>query len=519
MEEPGHLGRRAMSKAAELYACIHATEFPAQALLRLRPALRTQPCVVMEGEPPLQQVCSLNRKARALGMAPLMTKVEADTFSGVNVLRRSLAEEAIAKAALLECAGGYSPRVEDRCEEGAFLCVIDIAGTTGLFGPAEMLARSLLARIRALGITACVAVSGNFHASVALARAPLSLSARVVPAGDESSALASLPLAALDLTPKQAETFSLWGIHTLGMLAALPEKELIARMGQPGRVLRQMARGERLHLFQPTAPVFTLTERMELESPVEVLDALLFVVNLMLDQLIQRAMARVLALASVTITLTLEGGATHARTVRPALPANDRHIWLKLLHLDLEAHPPPVAILAVTLDAEPGSTSKVQLGLFSPQLPEPSRLDVTLARIRGIVGDDNVGCAVLTDTHRRDEFRIEPFSLKLSSASSSESAQIPLPPLRAALRWLRPAEAAFVIMQGNRPKAFVFRERRYAVEQAYGPWLTGGEWWSQALWRCEQWDLVAHSQDGATLCCCLVRDLLRQQWQIAGLYD
>ncbi len=54
-----------------------------------------------------------------------------------------------------------------------------------------------------------------------------------------------------------------------------------------------------------------------------------------------------LALASVTITLTLEGGATHTRTVRPALPTNDKQLWLKLLHLDLEAHPPQAAILAV----------------------------------------------------------------------------------------------------------------------------------------------------------------------------
>jgi len=363
-----------MSKPAEIYACIHVIEFAAQALLRLRPDLRDQACVVMEGEPPLQQVCSLTKKARRLGVVRGMTRVEIDTFSGVTVLRRSHTQETNAKAALLECAGGFSPRVEDRSENDAFMCAIDIAGTRGLFGPPEMLAQSLLARVRALGITACIAVSRNFHAAVAIAKAPLPLSMRVIPTGEESTALASLPLTVLDLTAEQAETFSLWGIHTLGMLAALPEKELISRLGQAGKQLRQRARGEMPHLFQPVEPAFTLTERMELESPVEILDALLFVVNLMLDQLIHRATARILALASVTIALALDGGATHSRTVRPALPTSDRQLWLKLLHLDLETHPPQAAILAVTLDAEPGSTSKVQLGLFSPQLPEPSRL-------------------------------------------------------------------------------------------------------------------------------------------------
>ncbi len=161
-------------------------------------------------------------------------------------------------------------------------------------------------------------------------------------------------------------------MHTLGMLAALPEKDLIARMGQEGQRLRQLARGERRICFQPVEPPLTLAEHMELDSPVELLDSLLFVVGAMLDQLIVRANARMLALAAVTITLTLDGGSTHARTVRPALPTNDKQLWIKLLHLDLEAHPPPGRrCLAVALDAEPGSTSKVQLGLFSPQLPEP----------------------------------------------------------------------------------------------------------------------------------------------------
>jgi protein ImuB len=503
-----------MSKAAEIYACIHAMEFPAQALLRLRPELREQPCVVMEGEPPSQLACSLNRKARSLGIVRGMSQAEIDSFSGVNALRRSHGEEAATRAALLECAGGFSPRAEDRSEDGAFLAVIDIAGTKTLFGLPEILAHNLLTGVRGLGITAGIAVSGNLYASVALAKGIPAQTAKVIHAGEERTALAPLPLTVLNLTEDQSETFSLWGIRTLGMLSALPEKELVARIGQPGKRLGQLARGELPHLFQPIEPALMLKERMELDSPVEVLDALLFVVNLMLDQLIRRATARVLALAAVSITLTLEGGAIHSRTIRPVLPTTDRLFLLKLLHLDLEAHPPQAAILCVALDAEPGAASKAQLGLFAPQLPEPSRLDVTLARIGAIVGGENVGSAVLTDTHRPDGFRIAPFSIAPARLSETLPA-----PLRPAMRRLRPAEWVSVTVQNERPKAFTFRERRYAVEQVYGPWLMSGKWWSPTLWGCEQWDLMARSRDGAMLCCCLIRDLLREQWRMAGLYD
>jgi protein ImuB len=504
-----------MNQPAELYACLYAREFPAQALLRLRPELQSKPCVVMKGEPPLQQVCSINTKARLLGMMHGMTRVDVDTFPTPVLLSRSHQEEMAVRAILLECAGGFSPRVEDRSEDTAFLCVIDIAGTKSLFGLPEMLVRNLLERVRSLGISARVTVSCNFHAAVCLARGlSPSKTFRVIAPGDEAAALASLPLSVLNLTEIQAETFVLWGIHTLGMLAALPEKELIARMGQESKRLLQLARGELPHLFQPVEAAFHLEEKMELDSPVELLDSLLFVVGVMLDQLILRAKARIFALASVTIVLTLDGGGTHTRTVQPALPTTDKQLWIKLLHLDLEAHPPPAAILGLTLAAEPGSTSKVQLGLFSPQLPEAARLDVTLARIRAIVGEECVGRAVLQDTHAPEGFRMEPFTVPSGDSAEGVSSQ-----QRASMRRLRPPETTSVTLQNHRPTMFFFRERRYMVERAYGPWLTGGDWWNQTLWGLEQWDLVARALDGSMICCCMTRDLLQNLWQMAALYD
>ena len=327
-----------MKPASELYACLYAKEFPAQAVLRLRPELRQRPVVVVEGEPPLQTVCSLNAKARYLGIARGMTRIELDTFSSLIVLSRSLTEDVSTHAVMLECAGAFSPRVEDRSEGSAFLCVIDIAGTEKLLGPPEVLARDLLRRVQVLGVSASVAISRNFYTALSYVRGSSSRVAVIAP-GNEGPILAPLPLKVLDVSSQHAETFAQWGIRTLGALAALPEKELIARIGQEGNRLRQLARGELPHHFVPYEAAFELQERMELDTPVEQLDSLLFVLGVMLEQLTLRAMARVLALASVTITLSLERCATHVRTVRPALPTNDRPLWLKLLQLDLEAHP------------------------------------------------------------------------------------------------------------------------------------------------------------------------------------
>src|SRR6202034_4324315 len=226
------------------------------------------------------------------------------------------------------------------------------------------------------------------------------------------------------------------------------------------------------------------------DSPVELLDSLLFIMGGMLDQLIVRTQSRILALASITLHLDLEGSKTHTRTVRPALPNNDRKLWLKLIQLDLQAHPPQGAILALTLSAQPGSTSKVQLGLFSPQVPEPMRLDVTLARIRSIVGEGCAGHVVLKDTHRPEAFRIEPFAVPSSTALDAKPIT-----QRVAMRQLRPAEIVTVTVRNRQPGSFIFREKRYTVERAYGPWAAGGDWWKPTLWSLEQWDLVAKAQD------------------------
>jgi len=499
----------------ELYACLYVKEFAAQALLRLRPELREKPYAVMEGEPPLQQVCSLNAKARRMGVLTGMTHVEMEAFPAVTVLQRSMQEEAATRMALLECAGSFTPRVEEASTEMVFLCVLDIRGTEKLFGPAATLAEKLKSRVKVLGITASVAISRNFHAAICLARgmAP-SISTMVIPAGAESAALASLPLSVLALSEEHAEKFALWGIRTLGMLASLPEKDLIARMGQEGKSLRQLALGKLPHLFLPVEPSSTLEEYLELDSPVEILDSLLFVVGVMLEQLIMRATSRMLALAALTIVLRLEGG-SHTRTVRPALPTNDRQFWIKLLHLDLEAHPPKAPIISLTLAAEPGSSSKVQLGLFSPQLPVPGRLDVTLARIRAIVGEECVGRAVLRDTHQPQEFRMEPFAV---IAKHNTAATFSIQP-RVALRQFRPPENIPVTLQNERPASFFLQKKRYIIEKAYGPWCTSGDWWNPELWNVEQWDIVAYSEDGSLLCGCIVRDAARNCWDMVALYD
>lgn len=512
--------------SAELYLCIHVPEFPVQARLRHRPGQRRLPVVILDGEAPLQQVCSMTREALNMGIAYGTSRAELDSFTGVTALRRSLPEERSAHTALLHLAGAFTPRTQALAgDERACTLVLDIAGTERIFGSPATIARTIMQQVHALGMGAHIAVSANFHAAIQAApyaaRPPV-----VIEPGKEAAALAPLPLEALRLTGEQRSTFDLWGLHTVGDLAAMPLTGIVVRMGREGQRLRALARGEHPHLFVPAEDGFTLEEHVAFDGPVELLESLLFVLGPMLQQLIARAASRTYALASVTVRLYLDGAAAqdntaeaadpaiYVRTIKPALPLLDRDLLLKLLHLDLQAHPPGAAVLAVHLNAEPGDRSKVQLGLFSPQLPEPAQLDVTLARIAALVGEDRVGRPRLLDTHRPDGFVLERFTAPPPLAALSPTCGSTV-----ALRRLRPPVLLRMRLQNDCPVAFFMDGRLFSVSEAYGPWRGSGEWWSSAVWSREEWDVRAASPDGDTLLCQVVLDRLRKHWQMEALYD
>ena len=155
----------------ELYACLYAREFPLQAILRLRPELRGNPVAVLDGRPPLEMICSMNRAARLSGVALGMTRVEAEAIQGLRLLPRSIECETAAREVLLECAANFSPRIEVTGGETWCACLLDIAGTERLFGPPAEVAHRMREALAGAGFRASVAVSANFHAALLKASA------------------------------------------------------------------------------------------------------------------------------------------------------------------------------------------------------------------------------------------------------------------------------------------------------------------------------------------------------------
>jgi protein ImuB len=123
------------------------------------------------------------------------------------------------------------------------------------------------------------------------------------------------------------------------------------------------------------------------DTPLESLESLLFILSPMLEKLLRQAINHAYALRSVTITLELEKRNPHHLEVRPAVPVQCKDLLLKLLNLKLQADPPSAGILGVTLSAESAVPQVSQRGLFQAQFPEPDKLDLLLARLKSIVGE------------------------------------------------------------------------------------------------------------------------------------
>ena len=222
----------------------------------------------------------------------------------------------------------------------------------------------------------------------------------------------------------------------------------------------------------------------------------------------------------------------HARTLRLPFPMRSAKTFLKLLALDLESHPPPAPVIAISLAAVAVDPRVVQYGLFLPPAPEPEKLELTLGRITKLVGRDNVGAAELVETHRPGAFRLKPFVVpeppkikrpKISSASSS-TAHCPLPTVHCppptasrflALRVFRPPLRAEVEAHAGRPAQIAARGVRGTVVSLAGPWRSSGDWWTAGSWSRDEWDIAL--SDGSLYR--IYRDRKEGVWFVEGLYD
>ncbi len=467
---------------------------------------------------------------------------------------------------LAEFAYSFSPFVEEVWPDTV---VIDVEGCGLCFGSAYELATIIAKQACAskqtggLGTSVNVALAANPDAAIHAARRCAGIT--FTTAVEELTCLGPLPVSALEyslvnIEDKRAEeifeTLKLWGVRTFKELAELPVAGVSERLGQEGVHLQQLAGGKterHLKLKQP-APGFE--KSIELEYPIAQLEPLSFIFARLLNQICASLHDYALATNELYVRMKLENKSTHELKLNLPYPMRDQKVFLKLLLLDAETHPPFAAVVAVSINCEPVKPRVLQTGLFIPLGPEPAKLELTLARLAKLVGLENVGSPELLDTHRPDAFRVKRFELKeekrkrrgkqtvssgqqtvdskqreaiqnskfqISNFKSKDSNnagtvidrqmfeisnpkseipnsqfEIPNPKFALGFRRFRPPLRAMVeAARGYPTEVSAWGKDRSVYGKVVGlagPWRTSGEWWRSDLWARDEWDVAVESR-------------------------
>jgi protein ImuB len=497
-----------------LYGALYIPDFPAQASIRNAPDLGNRPVAILDGTDPLLKVVAMNARARRLGVRPGMTRLQLDPFSGLHIRQRSSSGEATAHGALLDCAHAFTPRIEETASD---TITLDLNGLSGLWGSPRAIAQKLLRAASRLGLEVHVAVAPNPDAAILATRSGAGIT--VIRPGEAAGKLAALPLEVLDSTQEMQETFQRWGLRTLGDLRALPATQIAERLGQDGVRLRDLAGGATERPLRPASEHPHFAESMELETPIDSLEPLTFILSRLMRQLCQRLTARNRAASEIRLTLDMDSARSRSfgRQIRMPVPTREPKLLLKLLQLDLDAHRPPEPVTHITLEATPAPPRRIQNGLFQPLAPEPEKLELTLARIAALVGDDNIGTPVLIDSHRPDAFRMRRFRV-LSPGGRARSGAPGKPATSMALRMCRPPQPITVETDQGRPARILFAGQRGQVVHCAGPWSASGDWWRSDAWNREEWDVEVRTGWRRTLCR-IYRDPRRDCWYLDASYD
>jgi protein ImuB len=479
---------------------------------------------------------------------------------------------------LADFAYSFSPLVEETALDTV---VLDVEGCELLFGSAYELANDIANRAASakaaggLGCKVNVAIAGNPDAAIHAARFYQGIS--FISPGEELTGLGDLPIESLQfqvtspgpmsnvqsptlkkktldighrtLDEKEfqdiCETLRLWGVRTFRDFAALPLTGVSERLGQTGVKLQQLAGGKtkrHLKLKQP-APVFH--HSLELEHPIAELEPLSFIFARLLNQLCATLDTYALATNELRVQLKLENQESHERVLNLPHPMRDNKVFLKLLLLDTEMHPPASAVAAVSIGCEPVKPRVLQNGLFIPLAPEPEKLELILARLAKLLGPENVGSPELIDTHRPDAFRVKRFALKTTREKKRRTRKASLrpahPPVSSetlapliGFRIFRPPLKAMVEATRGYPTQISAWSKKLSVHgkivRLAGPWRTTGDWWRLKNWARDEWDVAVESRSGSTVVSShtdlptqvlyrIYRDLRNGSWFVEGSYD
>jgi protein ImuB len=255
-----------------LWLAIH---FPSLAL-EIYPQESTRPVAVISSGNPVVIAC--NAAAEALGIVPGMIESAAHALAGnLQTHPRNPAAESAALQELATWAMQFTPSVSLVQRDGLIPengLVLEIGGSLKLFKgllPILMQARTELDEMHH---RACITVAPTPLAASLFARAGVAV--QITELEKLEKPFADLPIALLDCSQNELETFDSIGVRSIGDCLKLPRDGLAKRFGRPVLDTLDRALGKIPDARKFFTPPPRFESALELPAPVQETGALLF---------------------------------------------------------------------------------------------------------------------------------------------------------------------------------------------------------------------------------------------------
>jgi DNA polymerase-4 len=362
---------------------------------RDRPELRGRPVIVGADPGGRGVVSAASYEARVFGVRSAMPIGKAARLCPDGVfLPVDMDKYVSVSRQIMALLGDFSPLVEPVSVDEAF---VDLTGTASLLGPAAEAVAEIKRRIRAeTGLTASAGLAANkFIAKVASdLRKPDGLV--VVQAGREAEFLAPLPIERLwGVGKATAKALATLGIATIGQLQRLPRATLIARLGDHGADLHDLAFGRDDRPVEPWTAPKSMGAETTFERDTTDRARLDRTLRGQAERVARELRAERLAAARVTLKLRYADFRTLTRSHTGDPTQDGLELYRRVAALlARETLAQPVRLIGVSASAL-GPEQTGQLGLLGDDVVRRERLARAVDRITGRFGADAIRPAAL----------------------------------------------------------------------------------------------------------------------------
>lgn len=428
------------------------------------------------------RIAALNAAAEGEGLAAGDLLADARAKTGelqVRNVDRAADDAALRRLALW--ATRYTPIASCFAEsEGADGFFLDVTGAAHLFGGEEALLADLSQRLRRFGLPARLAVAGTPGAAWAFSRFHSAQSV-VLPAGEETEALASLSIEALRLAPETRTTLRRLGFKRIGALLDKPRAPFAARF--EAELLRRLdqALGRAAEPLPPVAPPPLYCSRRHLVEPIATRESIVAVVARLMRDLAVSLARDGAGARSLRLALYRVDGDVTAIDLGLAAPTRNAAHVVRLVSLKLER-------AAESLDADVDRGFGFET--LSLAVTAAARIEERQLAMDAADNGEERSIALLDSLRQRlGPFRVRrwksvashlPERAELLSAIGDAPAWLAADPGGPRPLFLlanaEPAEVTALVPEGP-PRRFRWRGAMHDVAHAQGPERIACEWW------------------------------------------